>query len=82
MASTLQELASSLNILFLETSAKRSDNVEKTFLTMASEIHKRLASEGGMQGDSGQARAQRAKIDSAPVWLGGEKAAQDTGHCC
>lgn len=80
---SVQELASSLKIPFLETSAKSSNNVERAFLTMASEIHKRLASEGGgMQGDSTQARAQSAKINSAPLWLGGEKQTQETSNCC
>ncbi len=82
-APSIQELASSLEISFLETSAKRSDNVEKAFLTMASEIHKRLASEGGgMQGQSKEARAQSAKISSAPLWLGGEKQTQEASNCC
>lgn len=50
---------------------------------MASEIHKRLASEGGgMQGESKEARAQSAKINSAPLWLGGEKQAQEASNCC
>uniref|UniRef100_A0A3P8U278 Zgc:171927 n=1 Tax=Amphiprion percula TaxID=161767 RepID=A0A3P8U278_AMPPE len=63
------DLASSLKIPFLETSAKSSDNVERAFLTMASEIHKRLASEGGgMQGDPMDGRAQNTKINSAPLW--------------
>lgn len=80
---SLQELASSLQIPFLETSAKNSDNVESAFLTMVSEIHKHLASEGrGMQGESTEARAQSAKINSAPLWLGGEKQTQEATNCC
>lgn len=76
-----QDLASSLKIPFLETSAKSSDNVERAFLTMASEIHKRLASEGGgMEGESAEART--AKINSAPLWLGGEKQTQEANNCC
>lgn len=78
-----QDLASSLKIPFLETSAKSSDNVEKAFLTMGSEIHKRLASEGaGMQGEAPDSRGQGSKINSAPVWLGGDKQTQDTSNCC
>lgn len=79
----LQDLASSLKISFLETSAKSSDNVERAFLTMASDIHKRLATEGGgMQDRTKEAKAQTAKINSAPLWLGGEKETQDTSNCC
>ncbi|RVE65193.1 hypothetical protein OJAV_G00134130 [Oryzias javanicus] len=82
-AATAQDLASSLKIPFLETSAKSSDNVEKAFLTMASEIHKRLASEGaGMQGEAPDSRGQGSKINSAPVWLGRDKQTQDTSNCC
>nr|XP_015806280.2 ras-related protein ORAB-1 [Nothobranchius furzeri] len=80
-AASAQDLASSLKIPFLETSAKSSDNVEKAFLTMASEIHKRLASEGGgMRGEASQAKAQ--KINSAPLWLGGEKQTSEASNCC
>ncbi|KAI4816004.1 hypothetical protein KUCAC02_006123, partial [Chaenocephalus aceratus] len=81
--STAQDMASSLKVPLLETSAKSSDNVERAFLTMASEIHKRVAKEGaGMQGESREARAQSAKISSAPVWLGGEKQAPEASTCC
>lgn len=83
-STSLQDLASSLKIPFLETSAKSSDNVERAFLTMASEIHKRLAAEGGgMQGQSKEATGQSAKINSAPLWLGGEKQKQqEASNCC
>ncbi|XP_029372555.1 ras-related protein Rab-1B-like isoform X1 [Echeneis naucrates] len=82
-AATAQDLASSLRIPFLETSSKTSDNVEKAFLTMASEIHKRLASEGGgMCGESTDARSQSSKINSAPLWLGGEKQLPEASNCC
>ncbi|XP_062242804.1 ras-related protein Rab-1B-like [Platichthys flesus] len=82
-AATGQELATSLKIRFLETSAKSSDNVERSFLTMASEIHQRLASEGaGLQGQSTQAKAQGTKISSAPVRLGGDKQTQEAANCC
>uniref|UniRef100_A0A3B3Z0C2 Uncharacterized protein n=1 Tax=Poecilia mexicana TaxID=48701 RepID=A0A3B3Z0C2_9TELE len=82
-AATAQDLASSLKIPFLETSAKSADNVEKAFLTMAAGIHKRLAREGGgMPGDSTQARGQTTKINSAPVWLGGDKQTQEANNCC
>lgn len=76
-------MASSLKISFLETSAKNSDNVEKVFLTMASEIHQRLSTEGGAIHDQPRgAKTQKAKINSAPVWLGGEKQTQETSNCC
>jgi hypothetical protein len=44
-ASALQEFANELGIPFLETSAKDSSNVEQAFMTMASEIKTRLASQ-------------------------------------
>ncbi|XP_056139012.1 ras-related protein Rab-1B-like [Lampris incognitus] len=79
---TAQELASSLRIPFMETSAKNSGNVERAFLTMASEIHKRLSSEGGMHNET--AKAHSTKINSAPLWPGGDKQAQaqEAGNCC
>lgn len=78
-----KDLASSLEISFLETSAKNSNNVEKVFLTMASDIHQRLsAEEGAIHEQSRGAQTPRAKINSAPVWLGGEKQTQETSNCC
>lgn len=82
---SFQDLASSLKIPCLETSAKSSANVEQAFLTMASEIHKRLASEetGAMQSQSREAAAQSNKINSVPLWLRGEpQAPQASSHCC
>ena len=38
-----KELADSLSIPFLETSAKNAENVERAFMTMASEIKSRMA---------------------------------------
>lgn len=38
-----EELAKSLGVPFLETSAKTAANVEQTFITMAAEIQKRVA---------------------------------------
>lgn len=50
---------------------------------MASDIHKRLAAEGGgMQVQPKEAKAQSAKINSAPLWLGGEKQTQEASNCC
>ncbi len=75
----LQEFAESLKIPFLETSAKNANNVEKAFLTMASEIQKRIGT------DSVQNEALKigSKINSAPLWPGGEKSvAEEVGTCC
>ena len=38
----MQEFADSLNIPFLETSAKNASNVEQAFLTMARQIKERM----------------------------------------
>jgi len=43
--STAEEFAKTLNIPFLETSAKTSTNVEQAFMTMAAEIKNRLATQ-------------------------------------
>ncbi|KAM6959076.1 ras-related protein Rab-1A-like [Aplochiton taeniatus] len=76
---TAQELATSLKIPFLETSAKNASNVERSFLTMASEIQKRLGSDG-VQNEAAKATA---KINSAPLWPGGDKPqTQESSNCC
>lgn len=50
---------------------------------MASDIHQRLSTEGGAIHDQSRgAKTQKAKINSAPVWLGGEKQTQETSNCC
>lgn len=57
--------------------------MEKVFLTVASDIHQRLSAEGGgIHEQPRGAKIQNAKIDSAPVWLGGERQAQDSSNCC
>lgn len=48
---TAKEFADKLDIPFLETSAKAATNVEKAFLTMASEIKTSLANQPSSMGD-------------------------------
>lgn len=69
---TAKEFADQLNIPFLETSAKNSTNVEQAFLTMASEIKKRM----GPSGAGGGVPAQGVHLtNSTPVKKSG-------GGCC
>ncbi|KPP70071.1 hypothetical protein Z043_111128 [Scleropages formosus] len=76
---TGKEYAMSLQIPFLETSAKNASNVEKAFFTMATEIQKRLGSDV-VQNEAGRVGS---KISSAPLWPGGEKAEpEDASSCC
>ena len=68
---TAQDLATSLSIPFLETSAKSATNVEQAFMTMASEIKKRMATTPTARiGGSG----------SAP--LGKSVSASKSSGCC
>lgn len=74
-----QEFAESLKIPFLETSAKNANNVEKAFLTMASEIQKRI----GTDSVQNETVKMGSKINSAPLWPGGEKSvAEEVSSCC
>ncbi|XP_028818933.1 ras-related protein ORAB-1 [Denticeps clupeoides] len=74
-----KEFAESLQIAILETSAKNASNVEKAFLTMASEIQKRLGS-NTVQNETVKVGS---KINSAPLWPGAEKAAaEEASSCC
>ncbi|XP_062328963.1 ras-related protein Rab-1A [Osmerus eperlanus] len=76
---TAQDFAASIKVPFLETSAKNANNVERSFLTMAAEIQKRLGSEG-VQNEAVKASS---KINSAPLWPGGDKpSAQEANNCC
>ncbi|RXN07558.1 ras-related ORAB-1-like protein [Labeo rohita] len=76
---TAKEFAESLKIPFLETSAKNANNVEKAFLTMASEIQKRV----GTESVQNEAVKMGSKINSAPLWPGGEKSvAEEVSSCC
>lgn len=63
--------ADSLEIPFLETSAKNATNVEKAFLTMAAEIKNRVANQ----------QPQKTAAAAKPVNLQGE-AVQSSGGCC
>ncbi|XP_077063518.1 ras-related protein ORAB-1 [Siphateles boraxobius] len=75
---TAKEFAESLKIPFLETSAKNANNVEKAFLTMASEIQKRI----GTESVQNETVKMGSKINSAPLWPGGEKSAEEVSSCC
>lgn len=66
--------AESLNVPFLETSAKNSTNVEQAFMTMATEIKSRMSSvpAGGAAG-----KPSTGVNVSAPG-----KPVQSSGGCC
>ena len=66
-----KDLADSLSIPFLETSAKSATNVEQAFMTMASEIKKRMATTPTARIGAGQ---------SAP--LGKSVSANKSSGCC
>lgn len=63
-----KELADSLSIPFLETSAKNATNVEQAFLTMAKQIKDRVGqgqlAQGGGAGGRVQLPAAGQKVDS------------------
>ncbi|KAB7507257.1 Ras-related protein Rab-1A [Armadillidium nasatum] len=65
--STAQEYAKSLNIPFLETSAKNATNVEQAFITMAAEIKNRM---GPPSGDT--AAGTNVKISSSSPVTGNQ----------
>jgi len=66
-----KDFADSLSIPFLETSAKNAENVERSFMTMASEIKSRMAA-----APSGRAG------NSAPVSVGKTVSANKSSGCC
>merc|ERR1739845_228643 len=64
-----KELADSLNIQFMETSAKNAHNVEQAFQSMAREIKQRVAAQ------------PQTKITGAPTTLGAGRPVKQ-GGCC
>ncbi|KAJ1413361.1 ras related protein PiYpt1 [Ochromonadaceae sp. CCMP2298] len=64
-----KEFADSLGIAFIETSAKSSTNVEKAFMTMASQIKERY-------------KSQPAGGAGAGVNLSGQAVGSKSGGCC
>ncbi|KAJ2388820.1 ras GTPase, partial [Coemansia sp. RSA 2559] len=68
-----KDFADSLNISFLETSAKDSTNVEKAFMTMAGQIKERM----------GASNVQQQQQQKKPINLSqGQNVNQTNGGCC
>merc|ERR1712186_57360 len=63
-------LADSLNIQFMETSAKNAHNVEQAFQSMAREIKQRVATQPQTRGAG------------APTTLGASQPVRQGGCCC
>ncbi len=62
-----KELADSLGIKFLETSAKEAVNVEKAFITLSSEIRSKVKPRGGpTTGDAGKGKTIIKPTDQKP----------------
>jgi len=57
----LQELADSLGIPFLETSAKNATNVEQAFMTMAAEIKNRVGPPSSAADTASNVRIDKSK---------------------
>ena len=76
-----KEMAASLKMPFLETSAKASTNVEKAFLTMAGEIKSRMASAPNRGGASGAAGAKRSTLPNVGT-SSGKPVSSGGGGCC
>ena len=66
-----KEFAESVNIPFLETSAKNATNVEDAFMTMAGEIKKRMATAPAME------QGNKSKIT-----VSGKTESVKSGGCC
>ena len=67
-----KEMAESLNIPFLETSAKNSSNVEQAFLTMAKQIKDRM----------GTTMQQQQPKSTVKVGQGASVQPKQSGGCC
>ena len=67
----MQEMAESLNIPFLETSAKNASNVEQAFLTMAKQIKDKM----------GPTMQQQPK-SNVKVGQGATVQPKQSGGCC
>ena len=85
---TAKELADKLEMSFIEASAKASTNVDKAFLTMASEIKSVMAARSpaaraglGVTAGGGAAGSGRVDINAAPGRDSGGAAASK-GGCC
>merc|ERR1712220_9033 len=66
-----QEFATSVNIPFLETSAKSAANVEEAFMTMAGEIKKRMAS-----------APSATEGNKSKITVSGKTESVKSGGCC
>merc|ERR1712244_21527 len=67
---TAKQFADSLEMPFLETSAKNSHNVEQAFLCMAAQIKSRIAATQNIT-NSGNCRPGNVEFTSQPVNTGG-----------
>jgi len=73
-SNTAKEFADSQGIPFVETSAKNSTNVEEAFLTMASQIQKRVESSLAQYSDKPE--------EKGTVKVGGEGSGEGKKGCC
>lgn len=71
MRTRAQDFADGLQIPFLEASAKSAQNVEQAFLTMATEIKNRMASQPAAKAGNQQ-----------QVHIGKTQAIKKDGGCC
>ena len=67
-----KEFADQMSMEFVETSAKQASNVDRAFLTIASQIKNRMASQP-MQGGAASQSTPVTKLEGAKV---------DGGGCC